>query len=52
VGVIVVCFAGRAANLREREVDTEGGVLVVEIGFELVDDLLMCQCRSWMMRRG
>lgn len=40
VGVIVVCFAGGAADLGEGEVDAEGERFVGEIRFELVDDVL------------
>ncbi len=36
VGVVVVGFAGAAADLREGEVDAEGEGFVGEVGFEVV----------------
>lgn len=40
MSVVVVCFAGGAADLGEGEVDAEGERRVVEVGFEVIDDLM------------
>lgn len=40
MGVIVVCFAGGAADLGESQVDAEGEAFVGEVCFEVVDNLM------------
>lgn len=39
MSIIVICFPGRASNLRQSEIDTEGKGLVGQIGFQVIDDL-------------
>ncbi len=47
VRVVVICFAGRAANLREGEVYAEWEGLVCQVRLQLVDDLShVCQLEA------
>lgn len=39
VGVVVICLASAAADLRQSEIDAEREGFIGEIRFEIVDDL-------------
>lgn len=35
--IVIICLPSIASNLRDKEVNTEGGVLIIEMALELLD---------------